>query len=162
MHTLKEDDKEVHQYHAMNNTSATSKPTCTNPEAKAHNSNPSIRLGVLKLPGELRNAIYDLIAQDQDTIRLSDDQIVLPPLGCTYKQTRAELRGTFERIVLPNTALTIEARIADMSYAALFGWLEANVRRSFGSGRRGLRTLRTFKVSSKRVRVHLFMDVIGP
>ena len=134
MHTLKEDGKEVDQSHAVTNTPATSKLISTNPEAKAHDSDPTTPLGFLELPAELRNAIYDLVAQDQDTIRVSDDQIVLPPLGCTCKQIRAEMRGPFESIVTRNTDLTIEVRIAaDMGYAEMFGWLEANVRKSIGA-----------------------------
>jgi hypothetical protein len=81
------------------------------------------------LPAELRNNIYKYVARDQKILRLSGDEIVLPPLGSVCKQIRAEMRGVFEHKVISNLTMDIEALVVNFDFDPLSEWLDKNDQR---------------------------------
>jgi hypothetical protein len=83
---------------------------------------------LLRLPAELRNNIYELVAKDQETLILSAGKIVLPPLGGVCRQIRAEMRGIFEQEVISNTALPIISPVVNFNFKPLFDWLDEHDR----------------------------------
>lgn len=78
----------------------------------------------LKLPAELRNRIYELVASDEEALRLSAGKILLPSLGSVCKKIRAEMRGVYEHEVISNAALGIEALVINFDFKSLFRWLD--------------------------------------
>jgi len=82
----------------------------------------------LKLPAELRNKIYELAASDEEALRLSAGNIILPSMGRVCKKIRAEMRGIYEHEVISNAALKIEALVINFDFKSLFGWLDEHDR----------------------------------
>ena len=91
----------------------------------------------LKLPGELRNRIYEFVAKDLPWLTLSaGGQIVLPPFGSVCKRVRTELRGIFEHEVIWDTRLDIKALVVNFDFDPLFNWLDELDRRPKCSDKR--------------------------
>lgn len=84
----------------------------------------------LRLPAELRNKIYELAVKDQQSLRLFEGQIVLPPLGRVCKKIRTEIRGIFEQEAISNTVLGIEALVVNFNFKPLFEWLDERDQRT--------------------------------
>jgi hypothetical protein len=83
---------------------------------------------LLRLPAELRNNIYELVAKDQEPLILSAGKVVLPPLGEVCRQIRAEMRGIFEQEVISNAALPIQSPAVNFNFKPLFEWLDEHDR----------------------------------
>lgn len=107
---------------------ATSKPcTPTSTENCATDPNTSRTSPFFKLPPELRNTIYELVARDQQDLKLTPaGRIRLPPLARVCRRLRAEMRGIFEHEVISNTALPITAGAVNFDFQPLFKWLDEN------------------------------------
>jgi hypothetical protein len=84
---------------------------------------------LLGIPGELRNAIYELVIINSAELRLSEGRVTLPALGCVCRQTRTEMRGILEQheADLIQAALTdsigIRARVVNFDFTFLNMWL---------------------------------------
>lgn len=101
---------------------------------------------LLNLPGELRNEIYTHVARNQDAVRLSEGQIMLPALGGVCKKIRAEMRSIFEQEVVSNSTMDIdiEARVVNFDFDPLFKWLDENDQRSTEDQKQNARVLKIF------------------
>lgn len=155
MHSSPEGDKAVDPRHAKSKGKSTMSRT-TSTKAQAVDSDPARASPFLKLPAELRNAIYEHVAHDQNVLRLSENQIVLPPLGQTCKQIRTEMRGPFERLIVLDITLDVDARIAssDRDRGGVFQWLEENMPVPTGRDRHRVRRVRTYVAGGAHFRVH--------
>jgi len=91
----------------------------------------------LKLPAELRNRIYELVAKDQWCLMLFEGRIVLPPLGSVCKKIRTEMRDIFEKEVVC-TKLSISALVVNFDFQPLFNWLDEHDQRTAFAGEQWL------------------------
>lgn len=139
----------------------TTTPNTASTDSAAMDSNPACSSAFLKLPAELRNTIYELVASDQDVLRLSVDlKIVLPPFGRTCKQIRTEMRDIFESVIVSQPALVIVACAISSKCGTIYDWVEDNVLSPTGRGRGGFCMLRTYVQGSDGYRIHGLGDIV--
>jgi hypothetical protein len=83
------------------------------------------------LPGELRNAIYELVVLNAP-LRLFEGRVNLPPFAHVCRQIRTEMIGIFEEheesliLDVQSGRLPIKAKIINYDFVALYKWLERN------------------------------------
>lgn len=80
----------------------------------------------LKLPGELRNQIYEDVALSATSINLFGGSVILPPLAATCRWIRAEMSGKYEPEVSCRPDVAIKARVTNCDFEWLSDWLDAN------------------------------------
>lgn len=92
----------------------------------SYSSNTKTMSPLLKLPGELRNKIYSLVAEQMSIINVFEGRTVLPPLGLVCRQVRREMLGVYEKELLSDPDSQIVARVCNMNFEPLMQWLDSN------------------------------------
>ncbi|KAM0723766.1 hypothetical protein Q7P37_000756 [Cladosporium fusiforme] len=79
-----------------------------------------------KLPGELRNRIYEEVANSSADVNLFKGCIVLPPLANTCRKVRKEMHGKYEVDVLSKPDVGVKAHVFNCNFEPLGKWLDAH------------------------------------